>query len=233
MEHIYFCPGKIKIKGAYGCWYCIDNTSKETFCESCVLKYGNLIQNKQLWISNREINKCYWQSDGFKDSSALINNIRISIVDRYTLYRYKMETYNNINFTVNLPNKSLYMILLENCDTNVDSRISVGNIMHGDEYNFYDPQSKKNKILIPFMSHSSDLVFDENNINKNTLHLTIYKWIKCNDEFGSFYGLYKSPINITIDLIRNDNEINKIKKTIQEFNNYKNDKITIIDNYLD
>jgi hypothetical protein len=233
MSHICFCPGKIKIKKNNQRWYAPVDNKNITYCEPCFKKYGDSIKNIQFYLNGNENNYCHWDHEDFKNSSILINNMRISVVNPITLYRYQVLAQDDISMSVGVPNNTPYMIVIENCDLYTDSRISIENIMHGDSPNIFDTRSKKNRLTILFMSYSSDLIFNEN--NNNAISFTISKWIKYNDNCcGPYYGLYSMIHNFTIELLRNDSENKNMRDMIKEFrmidNNIK--KIVVVDNFL-
>lgn len=249
MCDICFCPGKIRIAGIHANqkWFmpiqmnsrnCQSSSlDKITYCESCFKKYSNEMQELQFYLNQSQMsdnkNYCHWNCDEFKDSSVIFNGMRISIVNAGTLYRYKLQSFTKTSMTIGLPENTFYMMVIENCDKYMDTKMNIENIMHGDQYNFYDPASKKNSLVIPFMNYSSDLVFNEADDDKNIITFTLNKWIEHMKDNCRFYGLNNS-IEFKIKLVRDDNENDKMRELMEKYDSIDTHtkKIIITDNFI-
>ena len=229
MSDICFCLGKLKLKEDRN-WY-IPTEEMVTYCEPCFKRYPKKMRSIQFnTIYGKHF--CNWDCEEFKSFSTMIYGMRISIVHPQTLYRYTSEIIGSNSIKVKIPNDFPYMLVIENYDKFADTRINIENIMFGKQHNVFDTYSTKNKLIIPFMSYSSDLLFDENNGENNVITFRLNKWIKCNEYEYSYYGLYKE-VNFTIELVRDDRESDKMYDLIDNYVLFdKSKKIIIVEDFI-
>lgn len=221
-----FCLGKLKLKG--DCIWYVSNDN-ETYCEPCFKRYPRKINGIQFNTIYGNGYYCHLNCDEFRSFSVMNSGMRISIVHPQTLYRYSVEPITANSIRVRIPNLAPYAIVIENYDKYADTRINIENIMFGDQTNIFDSCSTKNKLIVPFMSYSSDLLFDESDNNIITFKLN--KWIRRNDADCSYYGLYKE-VPFTIELVRDDKEYDIMQELTEKYIRTDNKKIVIVEDFI-
>lgn len=237
MEGYRLCPGKIEIKQKNQHWYIPAKYGKiceKYYCESCFKEFSNALSNQsQFSLEVGTKHYCDWNRE-FKKSSIVINNVRISIVNPYTLYRYQIKEVNDFKIKVGIPNKTNYMIAIENWENNDNTRILIENIKHGDKINQYYCKIKNN-LSINFMSYESDLTYDESDEKLNTITFTINKLIRRSEYgIGSYYVVDGKPFDVQIELVTDNDESNKMNNVIDKYKNLTTTKkkIIIVDNFI-
>ena len=228
MRKIYLCPGKININKTDQCWYKPVNTDKY-YCGTCLEDYSDVMEPQfNLEVGTKHY--CGWNRN-FTDCSLTVSNVKISIVDPLTLYRYTVKKITGTYIKVKLPDKANYMIVIENCVIGNDMRINVENIKHGDTDNTYYNKFKDQQI-IKFMSYTSELIYDETDYDKNIITMQINKLIR--QPSSQFYKLLDKPFDVQIELITDNYEINKMNNLIEKYKKNSSDtkKIIIIDDCI-
>jgi hypothetical protein len=240
METIYLCPGRIDVEHKDQRWYIpVYNGKKNTiyYCEACFKKYSQMMKQLQFELEIGTMHHCEWNKN-FVNSSVNINNVRISVVNQKTLYRYTIKELTNETIKVGLPNKTSYMIVVENWNENKDEdvRISIDNIKHGNISNTYYSEYK-DKLIIDSMSYISELIYNEssnnknnnNNGNENVITFTITKWNKQKTgELRGYYKMVNPSFNIRIELVTDDSEIEKMNNLIIKYKKHVDEKHKII-----
>ena len=236
MENTCFCPGKI-ITGKTRNWYLPLNNdtvvekkhSIKIYCEHCLNEYGYGIPEVQFKLIKSKEYSCSSDRD-FNDSSISINGVRVSIVNPNNFYRYKKLRSTNATATIGIPNNEPFMIVVENCDKNTTS-ITVDDIVHDNVENTYYI-NKETFHIIDTMSHNEQLIFNEQ--NRNIISLKVIKWKKNTENGSSYLVMNGDPINFSIKLTKNDNNLKEIKESLEYYQSLKDQckKIIIIDDFV-
>lgn len=225
MKKLYLCPGNLTVKEDQ-VWYKSINSNK-TYCEACFLKNSDKINENVFYLETGGNYHCCWKND-FVKHSVVVNNIKVSILDAKTLYRYKVKTINN-SCKICIPNDTQYIIAIENCDIN-NTKLSIKNIMHDDVRNIVYSELGDG-LIISSMSYTEDLVFDKS-LN-NIINITVDKWKKHYID-TSCYALDTNPVNITVQLIEDEGEAKKITNILKYYKNLhvSKKKIIVINNFI-
>lgn len=237
---MYLCPGKAIFNRNDQKWYITDKHTRvacdsdpdgccNVYCEACFKEKTEQINNVIFYFEYGGKRYCHTNKK-FSSSCAIINDVRVSIVDAKTLYRFNII--NEIkyeNYVVfGLPNQTNYCIVLENYDT-INSKINIKSVFHDNVSNIVYSELGDN-IIINSMSHSNDLIF--NGTHETYINIKLEKWRKHNSEIC--YILDDNPIEINIKLVCNNQE-KDIIKNIMDYYSYltvNKKKIVIINDYL-
>jgi len=229
MRKIHLCPGKINIKRPTQQWYIPVNIEKY-YCEACLKNYSDIIEQIQFNLEIGTKHHCDWNRD-FAKSSLMISNVRISIVNPTTLYRYKVKKVNSTSIKVGIPDKTNYMIVIENCELDTDIRICVENIKHGDVDNTYYNKLKDIQI-VKLASYASELMYDASDYDKNVITFQISKLVRQSN--NQYYKLIDNPFNVQIELVTDNSEIEQMNNTVVKYEKTLSEikKIIIIDDCI-
>lgn len=236
MRKIYCCPGKVNIKSEKQLWYIPGdkNNNSITYCESCFKEYSKEMETIQFYLeTGKKKHHCCYEKD-FSESSLTYGDIRISIVDPTTFYRYRLRYARDNYMKVGLPNNTEYMIVIENCQKNPDTKINIEKISCGsDEYSYHN--KLKNSIVISSIKDELGFIYREDDIDNNMIIFTINKWSRHPDkDLCQYFALDEIPVKIVIELVRSDSEYQNMNKVINYYEKLENDKdkIIIIDNFV-
>lgn len=226
MSTVYLCPGKTIMDYDDQIWYKTINHPIKIYCESCFKEHSNEIDCNMFHLETGKGYHCQW--DNSFANFGLVDNIKLYIVDMNTFYRYPINKVNNNYMRVYLPNNTKYMIIIENYED--DSKLSIKNIMHEDIENTIYSELGDN-LVIKTMSYTHDLLFNDE-LNK-VINISLDRWKKDYVD-GVYYLINDSPINIVIELIRDDSEYEKMVELIEYYKKLEVNKrkIVIVDNFI-
>lgn len=233
MDKQYLCPGKINTDKKM-VWYSPVSKypSYHTYCENCFKEYSNLMENIAFTVNKDKNNRCYWNKN-FDDSSITVNDIKISVFNPENYYRYKKvksKTFDT-TLTIGIPQNHKYMVSIESCDDDV--KLTVECIVHRD--------IKNSSLTLPEISHiidkinyTDDLVFNDKS-DYNLITFKVKKWIKSSDkDLHKYYVMKDNSTKFTINLVRNENEIQRMNREIEKSKslNVKINKIVIVNDFV-
>ena len=227
MSTVYLCPGKTIMNHEDQIWYKTIDPPTKIYCESCFKEHSNEIDCNMFHLETGKGYYCQWVNNF--TNFGLINNTKVYIVDMNTFYRYPINKANGDYMRVYLPNNTKYMIIIENCEEN-DSKLSIKNVMHGDVQNTIYSELGDN-LVIKTMSYTHDLLFNEE--SNKLVNILLDRWKKDYVD-GVYYLINNDPINIVIELIRDDFEYEKMTELLKYYKKLEVNKrkIIIVDNFI-
>lgn len=225
MQTHYYCPGKIAVTDTESTvQFYISKDKKLSYCSYCFHKYKDKIDTKQFELSKNNKYYCMWNVD-FSDSSLVLDDIRVSIVNPENYYRYNKQIidqdYNN-GICVGINNNSKFMVVIENISNEPKHKISLSSIVHNNEVNTYYANLESDCIIVKYMSYNHDLIFDDSNYRKkHIIKLSINKWKQQIIEGTPTYILDKESVDFSIHLVRKKEDINVVSyNSLVLVNNY-------------
>lgn len=225
------CPGKINNNDTLN-WYIPINSKNEAYCENCIMKFGDSIEHKYFTIEHGlQYHCCY--NRNFDNSCLIIENIRVSIVNPDNLYRFPIRKNlsiwrNEQIISAELPFDQNYMIVLEmhneNNQDNENNKINIMSMTYNGNKEMHNRKPEEH-IIIDSVSNLPNLIFKEYSL----IGLSIAKWKRRNDhELSKYYIIEGNPINVKINLLRNDAILNEMNCQLN-FRNIINKTVVIND----
>lgn len=226
------CPGRINLDDNIEWFVPIRSVNGFAYCKNCLIEFGELLEQKYFSIERGLDYHCSYDKN-FEDASLLIDNIRISIINPDNLYRFPKKRSTETSLTIGLPINQKYGIVIENCDEDMYSKISIGSVKYGNDENSYYTKPERN-IIIEYTNNVPELIFKEFQV----VSLVIKKWKKHPDaDMAKYHIIDGDPIEIKLNLMKDDTALTNMNNIVRYYNNLRHNtnkanKIIVIQNFV-
>ncbi|QKF94037.1 hypothetical protein QKU48_gp0579 [Fadolivirus algeromassiliense] len=223
------CPGRINNNDEMEWFVPIDSKNHAAYCKNCYYEFGDTIEQKYFTIEKGLEYYCSYNRN-FDDSSIMLDNIRISVVNPVNLYRYRKLLFVGSSMHVGIGKNQPYMIVIETCNEDENKKVSIENLKYNDINDQYPTKPERN-IIIDHILNKPHLIY---NVDHN-MSFTLKKWKKHDDpELSKYHVIDGEPIDITIKFV-NDTYA---EKTMNDVLNYyenmgtENNKIIVVHDFV-
>jgi hypothetical protein len=237
-DKIVLCPGKIPIRSVNQPWYMpithdIQSlTNPNVMCENCYKIFGGMVDPICFKIVYGEKYTCACTLRSFDKSSITLNNIRVSIMNPDNFFRYRISKFRD-EVTFHIPKDEKYIIIVENLDSNNNTKISVDQGEHnGCESRYYD---KKYPYYLVLDDSDDYLLYNNSCATEQIVQFNVKKWEKINEpDMKKYYKLSNYESFFEFKINRNPSE-GKVMNNILDINKNlkdRSDKIILIENFV-